>query len=174
QLKTDFPKTRLAQNADQILVMIEQQKQSMKARAALKPGTVFSDFAEKDITGQPLSVARFKGKVVLVDFWATWCGPCVKEMPNVIAAYNKYHGKGFEIVGISLDRDESALRNFIKDKNMLWPQYFDGQGWQNKLSRKYGINSIPSSFLLDGQGKIIAEDLRGPELDAQLGKLLGP
>jgi thiol-disulfide isomerase/thioredoxin len=100
----------------------------MKLQAGLKPGVVFPDFNEKDLAGEPLSIAKFKGKVVLVDFWATWCGPCRGELPNVLAAYKKYHDKGFEIIGISLDRDENALKSFIKENGMVWPQYFDGLG----------------------------------------------
>ncbi len=145
----------------------------MKLQAALRPGAPFPDFDEKDLNGEPLSLARFKGRVVLIDFWATWCGPCVDELPNVIAAYRKYHDKGFEIIGISLDRDEAALRRFIAEHEMTWPQYFDGLYWQSKLGRKYGVNSIPATYLVDGDGTIVARDLRGPALEKELERLLG-
>jgi thiol-disulfide isomerase/thioredoxin len=111
--------------------------------------------------------------VVLVDFWATWCGPCVGELPNVLAAYGKYHDKGFEVIGISLDQDEIALKSFIKAKGMVWPQYFDGKGWDGKLCQKYGVISIPETFLLDQEGKIVAKELRGPALDEKLAEMLG-
>lgn len=172
QVAKDFPGTQSATQATDILAKLEEQKEAMKTLEALKPGSVFPDFLEKDITGAPLSLGQYKKKVVLVDFWATWCGPCVAELPNVIAAYQKYHPKGFEIVGISLDQSESALKSFIKEKSMTWPQYFDGKGWENKLSRKYGIMSIPATFLLDGDGKIVAKNLRGPALEQELAKLL--
>jgi thiol-disulfide isomerase/thioredoxin len=172
RLKADFPETQAGKNIDKILPMLEQQKTAMKIQSALKPGEAFPDFNEKDLAGEPLSIAKFKGKVVLVDFWATWCGPCVAELPNVLAAYKKYHDKGFEVIGISLDQDANVLKNFIKEKGMVWPQYFDGKGWGSKLGQKYGINSIPMTFLLDPEGKIVAKGLRGPALDAQLAKML--
>jgi thiol-disulfide isomerase/thioredoxin len=108
-----------------------------------------------------------------VDFWATWCGPCRTELPNVIATYKKYHDQGFEIIGVSLDQDQAKLTGFTKSMNMTWPQFFDGQGWQNKLAVKYGIESIPATYLLDGNGKIIGRDLRGDELTQAVAKALG-
>jgi len=173
QLKADFPGTQQGKAVDEILPKLEQQKEAMKLQAGLKPGVAFPDFNEKDLAGEPLSIAKFKGKVVLVDFWATWCGPCRGELPNVLAAYKKYHDKGFEIIGISLDQDENTLKSFIKENGMAWPQYFDGLGWGSKLGQKYGINSIPMTFLLDQEGKIVATGLRGPALDAQLAGMLG-
>ena len=137
-----------------------------KIRAALKVGTPFPGFNEMDVAGKPLSIASGKGRVVLIDFWATWCGPCRAELPNVLATYRKYHDQGFEIIGVSLDQDQARLTNFTKSMFMTWPQYFDGKGWQNKLALKYGIESIPATFLLDGEGKIIGKDLRGEELQA--------
>ena len=94
------------------------------------------------------------------------------ELPNVIAAYEKFHDKGFEVVGISLDKSRDALTTFIKENKMPWAQYFDGLGWNNKLSSQLGIHSIPATFLLDGDGKIIAKDLRGDALAEKLATLL--
>jgi len=173
RVKADFPQTQAAKNISQMLAALERQKKTMKIQAALVPGVVFPDFNEKDLAGDPLSIAKFKGKVVLVDFWATWCGPCVGELPNVLAAYKKYHDKGFEIIGISLDRDKNALKSFIKENGMVWPEYFDGLEWDSKLGQKYGIDSIPMTFLIDQGGRIVAKGLYGPALDAELAKLLG-
>ena len=171
-LKANFPDSARGQIVDQVLASIEQQAVAKKVQGLLSVGAKFPDFKEQDVEGKPLSVARFKGKVVLVDFWATWCGPCVAELPNVLATYKKYHGKGFEIIGISLDKDKEALTTFTKGKEMTWPQYFDGKGWQNKLAGQYGITSIPATFLLDGQGKIVAKNLRGDALEQEVAKLI--
>lgn len=172
QIKQDFPQTAEAKRMDEIIPVVEKQAEAQKLQSKMKEGAAFPDFDEKDLEGKPLSIANYKGKVVLIDFWATWCGPCVAELPNVIDAYKKYHDKGFEIIGISLDQERDALTNFMKKQGMTWKQYFDGKGWQNKLAVQYGIHSIPATYLLDGEGKIVAKDLRGEALSAQLAKLL--
>jgi len=123
------------------------------------------------LDGRAVDLATLKGKVVMVDFWATWCGPCVGEVPNVKAAYKRLHANGFEIVGISLDSEKDKLENFVKENDMAWPQYFDGQGWTNKISMRYGINSIPAMWLVDKQGKL--RDMNGRDgLEEKVQKLL--
>jgi len=138
--------------------------EKMRARKALAVGKAFPDFQVKDLDGNDLSLADYAGKVVLIDCWATWCGPCVAELPHVLETYEKYHDKGFEIIGISLDTDRDKLAGFIEQRGMTWRQYFDGKGWENELADKYGISSIPATFLIDGEGTIIGTDLRGEAL----------
>lgn len=123
--------------------------------------------------GSEINLADMKDKVVLVDFWATWCGPCVGEMPNLIKAYEEYHEKGFEILGISLDQDKAALEKFVEERKMTWPQFFDGKGWENELAGKFGIKGIPATFLIGKDGTVVATDLRGDALEQALEEHLG-
>jgi thiol-disulfide isomerase/thioredoxin len=106
------------------------------------------------LDGREVDLTKLKGKVVLVQFWSTTCGPCIGEMPTVKAAYEKFHGRGFDVVAISLDDKESALRRFIQEKGLPWPQYFDGKGWENRFAVQYGIFSIPTMWLVDKRGKL--------------------
>ena len=173
KLKTDYPATKLGQKADQMLQMMEEQSEAKKVQSALAPGAAFPDFSEKNLAGQPLSVGALKGKVVLIDFWATWCGPCVHELPNVIATYQKFHPRGFEVIGVSLDSDRAKLDEFLKKTDgMTWAQFFDGQGWSNKLAVKYGVESIPFTVLVGPDGNIIGTGLRGEALGAAVEKAL--
>lgn len=131
------------------------------------------EIAFTDLEGNEVDTTKMTDKVILVDFWATWCGPCVAEMPNVIAAYNELHEEGFEVIGISLDEEKSAVEKFVSDNNMPWPQYFDGKGWGNELAQKYGISGIPATFLIGKDGTIVASNLRGPALEEAVKKELG-
>ena len=113
-----------------------------------------------------------KNKYTLIDFWASWCGPCRAEMPNVVAAYKKYQSKGFGIVGVSLDRDAEAWKKAIKDLNITWPQMSDLKAWDCEGAKLYGVRSIPATVLVDQEGTIIARNLRGDAIEAKLAELL--
>ena len=123
------------------------------------------------VDGRNVDVSKLAGKVVLVDFWATWCGPCVAELPHVKEAYEKLHGKGFEVVGISLDQKKDALQKFVSSQKMEWPQYFDGFGWTNKLAKEFSIESIPAMWLIDKKGVLRDVNARNG-LSGKIEKLL--
>lgn len=169
QLTNDFAGTKLVADLQQ---QAEKQKAAEMIQRNLVIGATFPEFTEKDVSGKPLSIAGIQGKVVLIDFWATWCGPCRGEIPNVVATYQKYHDQGFQIIGVSLDEDRQKLLDYTQKQDMTWPQFFDGKGWGNALAVKYGIESIPATFLLDGNGKIIGRDLRGDDLTQAVAKAL--
>ena len=140
-----------------------------EATARSYKGKAFPDFTATDaITGHKFSLSDLRGKVVLVDFWATWCGPCVQELPNVSRAYSQYHKQGFEIVSISLDSDRRRFESFVRSKRMNWHHVMDGGGWKTRLAGKYGINSIPRMYVLDPAGVCIAENVRGGDLDSAI------
>jgi thiol-disulfide isomerase/thioredoxin len=137
-------------------------------------GKPFPEFPEgvKTVDGKDLNLKRFEGKVLLVDFWATWCPPCRAEVPSLVKVYNKYKDKGFEIIGISFDESREAFDKYVEENSMPWPQYFDGKGWKNEIGPNYGIQSIPTMYLLDKQGRVITNDLRNGKLEKHLEKIL--
>lgn len=127
------------------------------------------------LDGRQVDLATLRGKVVLIDFWATWCGPCLAELPNVKAVYDRYHARGFEIVGVSLDResDRTKLIEFLRTHSLPWPQYFDGHTWDNNLAKRFGVTAIPATFLFGPDGRLASDNVRGERLDVEVKRLLG-
>ena len=127
-------------------------------------GKLAPDFSATDIDGNLISLKDYRGKVVLLDFWSTTCGPCIAEMPNVKKIYDAYKGVGFDVIGVSLDDDEAKLHEFLKECNLPWRQIFTGEGWETPIRKQYDVRGIPSPWLIDGEGKIISYQARGAAL----------
>lgn len=142
--------------------------------AETKSGKPMPSFGYRGVKGEKVAIPEGEtGHVCLIDFWATWCGPCKQEMPNVIALYNELHAEGFDVAGISLDTEEASLKQYIEENKMPWPQYFDGQKWDNFVAKWFGVTGIPHTVLLDKTGKVAAVDLRGEELAKKVRELMG-
>lgn len=145
-----------------------------KARLVELPGNKMEVFG-KTLDGNEIDWESYRGKVVLVDFWATWCGPCLQELPNVLANYEKYHDRGFEVVGVNLDNEKSEIQGFIKKHDIPWTNIFpedpESRGWNHPMATYYGIEGIPSVILVDQEGKVVSTMARGPELERLLAEL---
>jgi thiol-disulfide isomerase/thioredoxin len=146
--------------------------QRLEAARKTAVGQPALDFSQAGTDGKAVSLTSFRGKYILVDFWASWCGPCRAENPNVVRAYSKYKGKGFEILGVSLDDKKDKWLAAIQADNLSWTHVSDLKGWKNAAAELYSIRAIPQNLLIDPQGKIIAKNLRGDALETKLGEII--
>jgi thiol-disulfide isomerase/thioredoxin len=140
----------------------------------LSPGKIAPDFSQSKQDGKPLKLSDLKGKVVLIDFWASWCGPCRRENPNVVKLYEKYQKNGFTVLSVSLDQNKDQWLAAVKKDNLTWPNHVsDLKGWSNEAAKQYKVTGIPFTVLVDKEGKIINKNLRGPELEKTLESIFG-
>ena len=161
--------TRLGKQLEMLVnnaVALSQQKK-------IDVGDKAENFSAPTPTGRELSLNEARGKVTIIDFWASWCKPCRMENPNVVKVYNKYHEKGLNIIGVSLDKKKEAWLKAIQDDNLQWSHVSNLQFWQEPIAQAYGVRSIPATFILDEDGNVIAKNLRGPALEEKIAELLG-
>ena len=171
-IRKEYPNTKSAENASMAIESYHEQERIRQLQNELQVGKPFPGFSVTNSAGKPFSPADYKGKVLLIDFWGTFCPPCMAEMPNLLKLYEKFHPKGFEIIGVNFDPVAARAREYLSDAKIPWPQYIDGKGWDNVLGRKFGIYRLPSTFLLDGDGTIIARDVVGEPLADEVAKAI--
>lgn len=155
----------------QLAAQKAQEEQMARLDNLIPVGSDAPDFAQPAPDGKSIALSGLRGKVVLIDFWASWCKPCRMEMPNVKRVYQQYHGKGFEILGVSLDRDKGAWTNAIAQDELPWKHVSDLGFWNNAAAQQYGVSSIPYTVLVDKDGKVLAKNLRGPALEEKLAEV---
>lgn len=164
---------KLYKDAKNPLPSVLKLEQQVKLASGFLPGAVAPDFTAKTPEGEAFSLSELRGKVVLVDFWASWCGPCRRDNPHVVKLYKKYKDQGFDVLGVSLDKTKSKWVAAIEKDGLEWNHISDLKGWQNEIAKMYSVTSIPHTVLLDREGRIIGRKLRGPALDAKLREIFG-
>ncbi|MBG6133540.1 peroxiredoxin [Aquimarina sp. EL_43] len=168
QIDDTLKPTRLGKNLNMLInnaVAVSKQKK-------IDIGVTAEDFSAPTPEGKMLSLKESMGKITIIDFWASWCKPCRIENPNVVKVYNKYHDKGLNIIGVSLDKKQEAWTKAIADDNLEWNHVSNLQFWQEPIARAYGVRSIPATFIIDEKGNVIAKNLRGPALEKKISELL--
>ena len=160
--------------AEANLEMQEQEEQEeQEDKDSIIVGKPFSELEFEDLKGNTVNINRLKGKVVLIDFWATWCGPCTAEIPNLLSVYEDFKDKGLEIIGISLDKDRQRLDDYLEKHEIQWPNYYDGKGWDNEISSRFGVHGIPKIILIDREGIVRKIGLRGDRIREAVAGLFG-